>query len=594
MAEAKRDTNHLRSRGRGCLRHAGAAARVLLLLLLALLLPATAAGAGEGRDYRSRTVYFLLADRFHAAAPYDPYVDPDHPDATNGVDCFRVPCRQERQWRSYWGGDIQGIIQRLDYLQRLGVSALWITPLMENVRAYEGGTGYGTGYHGYWVQNYFRVNAHFGDWDDVERLSRELDRRDMRYIQDITLNHSNPLDNHVDGRLYRSAQADRVFIDSYEDDHAPGGHRYYKHYQDDPRCQQAEQEPDSGWTYWQLHHCLLADLSGYDQRVPGIARYLLDAGRTWLDHGIDDFRLDAVKFPFPEFVARFAEGMIAHQRSRGRDVPYLVGEWSGGGVGDPKSLRFANDYPLYKTNILDFQLALALNRFVGGASEAPSERLDGQGLDGFLHQRVKAFRGRDDWQGTFIDNHDQMRTLVRLQKLGVPSPERERRLDLATVLLLTVRGIPILYYGDEQYLAHYDDGHDTPPEDINSDDDDPYNRPGMTSWDEGTPAFRTIRALAALRRDSAAIAKGAYASVHAEGDVLVFERRHGKEVALVAVNRGPATTVALDARLGLPPGRYEGVLAEASPANRGNRLVVGKRGASLRLGALSSLVVRVP
>jgi hypothetical protein len=134
MAEAKRDANHRPRRSLGGLRRAGAAA-LLLLLLPALLLPATAAGASEGRDYRSRTVYFLLADRFHAAAPYDPYVDPDHPDATNRVDCFRVPCRQERQWRSYWGGDIHGIIQKLGYLQRLGVSALWVAPLMENVRA---------------------------------------------------------------------------------------------------------------------------------------------------------------------------------------------------------------------------------------------------------------------------------------------------------------------------------------------------------------------------------------------------------------------------------------------------------------------------
>jgi alpha-amylase len=73
---------------------------------------------------------------------------------------------------------------------------------MENVGAYEGGTGYGTGYHGYWVQNYYRVNAHFGSWSDVEQLSGNLHDNGMRFIQDITLNHSNPNDNHVYGRLF--------------------------------------------------------------------------------------------------------------------------------------------------------------------------------------------------------------------------------------------------------------------------------------------------------------------------------------------------------------------------------------------------------
>ena len=71
-----------------------------------------------------------------------------------------------------------------------------------------------------------------------------------------------------------------------------------------------------------------------------------------------------------------------------------------------------------------------------------------------LRQRVLAFGERDSWLQNLIDNHDQIRTMVRLDKIGVTSEnERERRMDLATTLLMTVRGIPIIYYGDEQYLA---------------------------------------------------------------------------------------------------------------------------------------------
>jgi len=170
-----------------------------------------------------------------------------------------------------------------------------------------------------------------------------------------------------------------------------------------------------------------------------------------------------------------------------------------------------------------------LNQFIGGGYEDPSQQLSAQGLDTLLQQRVTAFNGRDDWQGTFIDNHDQMRTLVRLQKLGVEEAERDRCIDLATVLLMTVRGIPVIYYGDEQYLAYYDDGHNTPPENINSDNDDPYNRPGMTSWSRNTPAFTIIRVLADLRQRSKAAAAGSYNPVYADNDVLVFERRSENE-----------------------------------------------------------------
>jgi glycosidase len=160
---------------------------------------------------------------------------------------------------------------------------------------------------------------------------------------------------------------------------------------------------------------------------------------------------------------------------------------------------------------------------------------------------------------------------------------------------MTVGGIPIIYYGDEQYLAYYDDGHDTPPEDVNSDDDDPYNRPGMTRWEEDTPAFRTIKVLAELRSRSAAVQKGRYQTLYAKADVLVFARHDIAEVVLVAVNRGPGATIDLDHGVDLPPGVYRGLLEDASAVNRDNKLVVHENGsATLHLGRLSSLAVSAP
>jgi hypothetical protein len=97
----------------------------------------TAKGAPQIEpDYRSRTIYFLLADRFNPQHPYDPYVDPMYPDATNSVDCFTQSCTEEEEFRKYWGGNIQGIIEKLDYLQRLGVSAIWVTPAAGGKRAH--------------------------------------------------------------------------------------------------------------------------------------------------------------------------------------------------------------------------------------------------------------------------------------------------------------------------------------------------------------------------------------------------------------------------------------------------------------------------
>ncbi len=562
------------------------------LLLLCCCAGTCFAQAQQVPDYRSRTIYFLITDRFHPHEPYAPYVDPLFPNATNPINCFVESCTGNREFRSYWGGDIQGVIQKLDYLNDLGVSALWLTPLMENVREYVPGTGYGTGYHGYWVQNYYRVNKHFGDWSDVTQMSDDLHRRGMRYMQDITLNHSNPKDNHVYGRLFESSISDKIFIRSYRDDFDPAtGTRYYKHFEKDPRCQAAKNEADYDWSYWQLHHCLLADLSGYDQRNPQVADYLLGAGKTWIDHGVDDYRLDAVKFPFPSFIADFTRTMRDHLASLNRTAPYIVGEWSNGGVGDAKSLRFANSYNVFGTNILDFQLSYMLNAFIGGPHEyAPENAFD---LDNFLQERVLAFNGRDTWQGTFLDNHDQIRTLVRLEKFGITDEtERERRMDIGSVLLMTVRGIPIIYYGDEQYLAYYNDQGTTPPEYINTGDDDPWNRPGMKSWNEDTAAFKTIRTLATLRKNSPAIWRGAYRTAYVDNDILMFERVDKGDLVLVAVNRGDSKTVTLPGKLGIPPGFYTGLLQNSSDVNQGNYLAVIPGGWTLHLNKLSSLVMR--
>jgi cyclomaltodextrin glucanotransferase len=552
-------------------------------------------------DYRSRTIYFIVTDRFHPHQPYSPYVDPQYPDATNSVNCFEVLCPAEEQWRKYWGGDINGVEEKLSYLTDLGVSAVWVTPLMENVRAYEGGTGYGTGYHGYWVQNYDRPSAHFGTWDDVSSFSAQLNAHAMHYIQDITLNHSNPYDNHVFGRLYRSQSGDEVFIDSYDNDLDPKtGLRAYKHYQDTPACQAAEKESDADWSYWQLHHCLLADLSGYNQHDPRVADYLLKAGKLWMDHGVQDFRLDAVKFPFPDFISKFTHQMIQHSEELGRTHPYIVGESSGGGVGDAKSLAFANNYDYFKTNILDFTLSLELNQFIGGnyedATSTPSQRLDAIALDDLLRQRVSAFNGRDTWLGIFIDNHDQIRTMVRLDKIGVTSEaERERRMDLATVLLMTVRGVPIVYYGDEQYLADYNlfeqNGGSYNKASINSTADDPFNRPGMKQWDENTSAFQIIKILAGLRLNSPAVSEGAYETLYVDPDTLVFERVKDDACVIVAVNRGNTQDVAVTPSCSLNPGRYRGLLAGVNSANAGNYVKVSGKATTLHLGCLSSLVL---
>jgi cyclomaltodextrin glucanotransferase len=199
----------------------------LSAILLATSFFVSTARADEAQDYRSRTIYFAVTDRFPAHDPLNPYVDPDYPSATNSVNCFTGNCQTEGEYRSFWGGDIAGLIQKLDYLKDMGIGAVWLTPLFQGVRDYGPGIGYGTDYHGYWVDNYDRVNPDFGTWEQINRLSQELHRHGMRYIQDITLNDSNPNDVHVFGRLYQGVSTEKVLIDSYANDIDPATGQHF-------------------------------------------------------------------------------------------------------------------------------------------------------------------------------------------------------------------------------------------------------------------------------------------------------------------------------------------------------------------------------
>lgn len=119
------------------------------------------------QDWRDEVIYQLIVDRFHNG------------DINND---FNVDTRSMSR---YHGGDWQGIIDKLDYLQALGVTTLWISPVVKNV---EEDAGFAS-YHGYWTVDFLKHNPHFGDLATLRRLSDELHKRNMKLILDIVTNH---------------------------------------------------------------------------------------------------------------------------------------------------------------------------------------------------------------------------------------------------------------------------------------------------------------------------------------------------------------------------------------------------------------------
>ena len=448
-------------------------------------------------EFRQETIYFIVVDRFNDG-------DIDNSAGENP----KLYDRDKEQWGKYWGGDLQGIIDKLDYLKNLGVTAIWLTPLFEQV---EGLFVESAAIHGYWTKDFKRINPRFIGKDEnpslnatqseknttFDRLIAELHQRNMKLILDIVCNHSYPDIEGKKGELYDDGKK----VADFNDDK----NNWYHHYG----------EVTNWEDEWQVQNCELAGLATFNENNSDYREYIKSAIKQWLDRGVDALRVDTVKHMPIWFWQEFNADIQAHKP----DV-FIFGEWIYNSPHDKRSLEFANNSGM---TVLDFGLCMAIRHALGME--------DPKGFE--LVQEVLNLDYRYDGATeliTFIDNHD----MHRFQSLN-PDPEM---LHLAIALLMTSRGIPCLFYGTEQYL-HNDTNVDRNPYGNN----DPYNRPMMTSWDIESPLYRNVRLLSGLRRLNPAVSLGSQWQKLVTPDVYSYIRRYRDSLLFVILNRGEETTI---------------------------------------------------
>jgi len=440
--------------------------------------------AGSDVEFRAETIYFLVLDRFAEGKPAKPreddgMYDPEHKD-----------------WNRYWGGDLQGLIDRVPYLRSFGISAVWTTPLFEQIRSMAAGDTPRAPIHGYWTSDFKRINPRWmndpsekrlftRDDTTFDRLLEALHREGMKYVLDIVCNHSSPDSEDGKGKLYD----DGKLVADFEND----ADHWYHHY-----------GPTLDWTdEWQVQNGELAGLATFNENNILYRNYIKGAIRQWIGKGVDALRIDTVKHMPIWFWQEFTADMASENPNL-----FRFGEWIYSHPENDASVDFANKSGM---SILDFGLCVAIR-----------ECLCGKDPSGF-HALQRIFDLDGKYAGatelvTFFENHD----MPRLQSLGVP----DEGMNLALVLLLTTRGIPCLYYGCEQYLHNDTDG-----------GDDPYNRPMMEKWEE-TEATRIIGILAEERRKNQAIQWGGQWPKWVDEDTYVFIRRYRESRCLVAVHKG--------------------------------------------------------
>lgn len=348
--------------------------RLIFILIPFLLFYALPVGAveKEGRNWQDETIYFLMVDRFN--------------NGENSND-FKVDVNDPK---AYHGGDFQGIIDELDYLKDMGFTAIWLTPIFDNVDK---------GYHGYWINDFYNTEEHFGSVDKFKELVKEAHKRDIKIILDFVVNHVAPENEWVSDPAKKDWFHEKQDIIDWNN----------------------QDQLENNWLYG------LPDLA---QENPETRKYLLDNAKWWIEEtDIDGYRLDTVRHVPVDFWSEFSKEV----KSVKEDF-YLIGEvWSN----DP------NYIAEYDKAGIDGFVDYPLNDHLRTAFAKPDQTLDWLFTTA---KRNEAIYEDPELMGNFMDNHDTVRfTRDAVQNRQHPGT----RWKLALTYLYTAPGIPIVYYGSE-------------------------------------------------------------------------------------------------------------------------------------------------
>lgn len=454
----------------------------------------------HAQDFKKQVIYQVVTDRFN-----DGDTTNDNPAESPGLDDST-----HTQWQAYWGGDLAGVQQKLAYIKGMGATAIWVSPVVNNENLNCATTGISAPFHSYWNRDFMQVEEHFGDntnsFAAFDNLVGAIHSNGMKIIVDEANNHSNPDNCGEMGSLYNNG----TFMAAANND--PNG--YFHH------------NPDiSDYNdRYQLQYYTLDDLTDLNQENPVIDGYLKSAAAQLQAHKTDAFRLDAVKHATWGWEYSYANSVFNMAPS------FLFGEWMQTSTGDPlfaDSYKFANNSGI---SLLDFPLNTALRDVFGNNSNFSE-------IDSTINTENSVFTYPNDLV-TFFDSQDESRLLTL--------NNNQNRLQEAMAFILTGRGIPIIFYGDEQYLFN----------NTNS-GNDPYNRVWMSSFSTTTNAYKLITALAALRQSNDAIGYGTWKQRWINNDVYIYERQFFSDVVLVAINKSDSATYPITGlNTALPAGTY--------------------------------------
>jgi len=435
-------------------------------------------------DWTGEIVYFLLIDRFYNGNPSN--------DAGNNIKSH-VPFDEKKanfeSLKTYQGGDLEGVIQKLGYLDSLGVTTLWLSPVFDNSENDFAGWW---PYHGYSPVDFFAVDEHFGSLATLKKIVGLAHQRGIKVILDMILNHVAP---------------DHPWVI------APGNweHKGYKHW----FHPHSGRDASTSIQNWQDQHELetkeLSGLPDLNQDNPNVYNFLLDMSKFWItETNCDGFRIDAVKHIPKSFWAKYIKDI----RGFAGEGFLLLGEVFEGNT------EYVAGYQQPGFNALfDIPMYYTLKRVF--AQGAPIR---------LLSQQIAENRARYHTNTLLfflLDNHDVARFSYWAGE-NVPA-----KMKSALTFMFTHSGCPSLYYGTEIPLPGA-----APENEQTGQGQDYLNRLPM-DWEKvysDSSLTNYIRKITSVRKNSPALQSGRILELYKDYGVYCYLKYYESNAVLCVFN----------------------------------------------------------
>ncbi|RYG50627.1 MAG: alpha-amylase, partial [Chitinophagaceae bacterium] len=442
-------------------------------------------------------IYLMMPDRFSNGDP-----------SNDIVNTYRDVSSDRANKFSRHGGDFKGITDHLNYFDELGVTTLWLTPVIENDMPLMSEWGNNVaGYHGYWFTDHYQVDKRLGGNEGYKAFCDALHQRGMKVIQDAVYNHVGS---------YHWFIRDLPMKDWVNNLPASQGPNHKEEVFFDPYVAAIDKKVmTDGW--------FVPHLPDLNQRNPYVANFLIQhAIWTTQEFGIDGWRVDTYKYCDEQFMNNVNTALE-------KEFPKLTvfGEsWVSSITANAYFTRNNMKVP-FKHNakgMLDFQTCF-------GMLAAMNE--PGNGINKLYSTLAQDVLYKDPMNNCiFLDNHDMDRVFSVVD-------EDWSRLKAGITWLLTMRGIPQLYYGTEVLMKNKKVNTDaTVREDFpggwSGDQTNRFLATGRT--EQQNAAFRFTSALAKFRKSSSAITTGKTMQYAPRDGLYIYFRYDQKQTVMVVVN----------------------------------------------------------